>query len=80
MIQPGPEFSKSYPGLAFEGAVTYTDSSGRTFKEPFKIDLKYQMRLLRVSEDSRDIPKKLEKIRESIDAVAERIAATKECG
>ena len=72
-IQSGPQFSKSYPDLRFEGELLYRDSEGNSFKEPFKIDLKYQMRLLRVSEEDNEIPKKLEKIQESIDALGNRI-------
>lgn len=72
-IQPVPQFSKSYPDLRFEGELLYRDSEGKSFKEPFKIDLKYQMRLLHVSAEDNEIPKKLEKIRESIDALGNRI-------
>ncbi|MBI3666395.1 MAG: hypothetical protein HY236_09270 [Acidobacteria bacterium] len=69
-IQSGPQFSKSYPDLKFEGELLYRDSEGNSFREPFKIELKYQMRLLHVSEEDNEIPKKIPKPNRGIHPTA----------
>lgn len=81
MLAPGREITAcvgfwrrvhdAYPGLRFEGAVSYADTNGNRFSEPFVADLAAREGLLyRGTKDIEDVARQLEAIARTFDHLA----------
>lgn len=64
-IEGGPAFFQRYVPPRFSGRVSYKDTDGHEYDEPFTIDLEFQRTLMSVPIP--DVAEELKKVREAIE-------------
>lgn len=72
-LDSGPGFFEKYREAHFEGKVSYEDSAGIQYAEPFTIDLTFQRNLLGTSE--RDVGAEIEKVGNQLERLVKAVSA-----